>query len=250
LSCGGEIPAACLLFGSAIMTEPRFLIIDDHPLYLEALQSVLMASFADCTVDVADSIKAARKKLQHLQADLILLDLKLPDSEGLEGLMEIRRGWPKTPLAIISALADMNVVERLRDLGADGFIHKSQGREIIITSLKAMLRGKKVFPEHPPGAHDAPVKSQNDDILLRLRKLTPHQYKVLTRICQGKLNKQIAYEFDVAESTIKAHVTSTLKKLGVYSRTQAALLMQRVKTENMGIDLDLLFAEQGRGNAR
>jgi DNA-binding NarL/FixJ family response regulator len=231
------------------MAEPRFLIIDDHPLYLEALQTVLLASFPDCVVGVADSIKAARGRLQRDHADLILLDLKLPDSEGLEGLMEIRRSWPKTPLAVISALADMNVVQRLKELGADGFIHKSQGREIIISSLKALLKGRQIFPVDFPGALAAPVKSQNDDILMRLRKLTPHQYKVLTRICQGKLNKQIAFEFDVAESTIKAHVTSTLKKLGVYSRTQAALLMQRVKTENMGLDLDLLFAEQGRSNA-
>jgi DNA-binding NarL/FixJ family response regulator len=231
------------------MNEPRFLIIDDHPLYLEALQTVLQASFSECAVDVADSIKAAREKLQREPADLILLDLKLPDSEGLEGMMDIRRGWPKTPLAVISALADMNVVQRLKELGADGFINKSQGREVIVSCLKALLKGKKVFPEHFPGAHEAPVKSQNEDALARLRKLTPHQYKVLSRICQGKLNKQIAYEFDVAESTVKAHVTSTLKKLGVYSRTQAALLMQRVKTENMGLDLDHLFAEQGSGNA-
>lgn len=231
------------------MTEPRFLIIDDHPLYLEALQTVLLASFPGCEVGAAASIKAARERLLHDHADLILLDLRLPDSDGLEGLMEIRGGWPKTPLAVISALADMGVVQRIRELGADGFIHKSQGREIIISSLKALLKGRQVFPDDFPETHKPPVKSQNEDILKRLRKLTPHQYKVLTRICQGKLNKQIAYEFDVAESTIKAHVTSTLKKLGVYSRTQAALLMQRVKTENIGIDLDLLFAEQGRGNA-
>ena len=231
------------------MNEPRFLVIDDHPLYLEALQSVLAASFPNGVVDSADSIKTARQQLQHSHADLILLDLKLPDSEGLEGLMEIRRGWPKTPLAVISALADANVIERLKELGADGFIHKSQGREVIVSSLKTLLRGKKVFPEPQPSALASPATSANEDILARLRKLTPHQYKVLTRICQGKLNKQIAYELDVAESTIKAHVTSTLKKLGVYSRTQAALLMQRVKTENMGLDLDLLFSEQGRGNA-
>ena len=231
------------------MADPQFLIIDDHPLYLEALQTVLLASFPGCGVGAADSIKAARAKLQSDHADLILLDLKLPDSEGLEGLMEIRRGWPKTPLAVISALADMNVVQRIKELGADGFIHKSQGREIIVSSLRSLLKGRQVFPVEFPGVHESPVKTQNEDILIRLRKLTPHQYKVLTRICQGKLNKQIAFEFDVAESTIKAHVTSTLKKLGVYSRTQAALLMQRVKAENMGLDLDILFAELGRGNA-
>ena len=231
------------------MSELRFLIIDDHPLYLEALQTLLIASFPGSAVSVADSIKAARENLQANHADIILLDLKLPDSEGLEGLMEIRRGWPKTPLAVISALADINVTQRIRELGADGFIHKSQGREIIIASLKSLLKGKTVFPEHFPSVQESPAKSRNDDILLRLRKLTPHQYKVLTRICQGKLNKQIAFEFDVAESTIKAHVTSTLKKLGVYSRTQAALLMQRVKAENMGLDLDILFAEQGGGTA-
>jgi DNA-binding NarL/FixJ family response regulator len=213
------------------MTELLFLIIDDHPLYLEALQSVLAASFPASKVRVADSIKAAREKLEAEPADLILLDLKLPDAEGLDGLMDIRRGWPKTPLAVISALADSNVVKRLKELGADGFIHKSEGREAIVSSLRALLKGQK------------------EDTLERLRKLTPHQYKVLTRICQGKLNKQIAYEFDVAESTVKAHVTSTFKKLGVYSRTQAALLMQKVKSENMGLDLDVLFAEQGRGHA-
>jgi DNA-binding NarL/FixJ family response regulator len=231
------------------MTELLFLIIDDHPLYLEALQSVLAASFPASKVRVADSIKAAREKLEAEPADLILLDLKLPDAEGLDGLMDIRRGWPKTPLAVISALADSNVVKRLKELGADGFIHKSEGREAIVSSLRALLKGKKVFADDLPNAVEMQAASQKEDTLERLRKLTPHQYKVLTRICQGKLNKQIAYEFDVAESTVKAHVTSTFKKLGVYSRTQAALLMQKVKSENMGLDLDVLFAEQGRGHA-
>jgi DNA-binding NarL/FixJ family response regulator len=231
------------------MTELLFLIIDDHPLYLEALQSVLAASFPASKVRVADSIKAAREKLDDQPADLILLDLKLPDSEGLDGLMDIRRRWPRTPLAVISALADMNIVNRLKELGADGFIHKSQTREAIVSSLKALLKGKKVFADDIPNAPAAHATAHAEDTLARLRKLTPHQYKVLTRICQGKLNKQIAYEFDVAESTVKAHVTSTFKKLGVYSRTQAALLMQKVKSENMGLDLDVLFAEQGRGHA-
>jgi DNA-binding NarL/FixJ family response regulator len=149
------------------MSELNFLIIDDHPLYLEALQSVLIASFPACNVRAADSIKTARKQLETQPADLILLDLKLPDAEGLDGLMDIRRGWPKTPLAVVSALADVNVVTRLKELGADGFIHKSEGREIIVSSLKALLRGKKVFAEELPGAINVRSGSQKEDTLLR-----------------------------------------------------------------------------------
>jgi DNA-binding NarL/FixJ family response regulator len=226
------------------MLAPRFLIIDDHPLFLEAMQSVLGASFGKAEIEVAETIAAAKHCLERSRYNLVLLDLQLPDTVGLNGLMELRQSWPKTPLAVISALADPEILHKVRNIGANGFIHKSLGRQGIVEAVNSLLAGGECFPQAMPSSARTAASAEGSRVLKQLRELTPQQFKVLMRICEAKLNKQIAYELDVTETTVKAHITSIFKKLGVHSRTQAVLLIQRAKADNTSFELESLVVKE------
>lgn len=220
------------------MSDPAFLIVDDHPLFLEALQSALQASYPKADVVVAESIGGARVELDQRPFNLVLLDLKMPDAGGLDGLRSVRAKIPKTPLAVISAASGGDIVGQVKSCGADGFISKNQHRSAIMASVAKLLHGETQFPDMGASA------VANDDLIDKLRQLTPQQLKVLNRVCEAKLNKQIAFELGVTETTIKAHITLIFKKLGVYSRTQAVLLLQRMRHELEDTEFAALLTAQ------
>jgi DNA-binding NarL/FixJ family response regulator len=209
------------------MATLSFLIVDDHPLFLEALQAALQACYADARIEVAETIASARARLAHDSFDLILVDLKLPDASGLDGLRDVRMNSRGKPVAVVSALGGADIVSQVKDGGASGFINKSQKRTEILAQVARLLQGERVFPAFT----DADPRSIQDGLIDRLRQLTPQQLKVLQRVCEAKLNKQIAFELGVTETTVKAHITLIFKKLGVHSRTQAVLQLQRLKNE-------------------
>ena len=221
------------------MQSLLFLIIDDHPLFLEALDASLHVAFPAARVETADSIGAAKRALeQGTKPDLILLDLKMPDTTGFEGVVSLKAASPRTPLCVISSLSGDEIIRQIRDLGASGFINKSAKRENIITAVRQLLEGKEYFDVEGDWPVSPAQASGNREleILARLRELTPQQYKVLSLICEGKLNKQIAYELDIVETTVKAHITSIFKKLAIHNRTQAVLIMQKLKLQGLIVD--------------
>jgi DNA-binding NarL/FixJ family response regulator len=226
------------------MSALAFLVVDDHPLFLEALQSALEVGFPTARVEVASTIGAAVAVLGKSQFNLVLLDLKMPDVAGFDGLAQIRKCCPRTPVAIISAMAGPDIINRVKGMGVDGFIHKSQPRQAIVKAAGDLLSGHKSFPE--PGEGEA-VKTDAvaDEAIEKLRQLTPQQFKVLTKVCEAKLNKQIAFELGVTETTIKAHITLIFKKLGVHSRTQTVLLLQRLRGELENTELSHLLSAEG-----
>jgi DNA-binding NarL/FixJ family response regulator len=220
------------------MTTQAFLIVDDHPLFLEALQTALHASYPHADVEVAESIVGARAKLDQRAFNLVLLDLKMPDAGGLDGLRAVRASVPKTPLAVISAIGGSEIVGQVRSCGADGFISKNQKRAAIMDSVERLLHGEMQFPD------SAESDAAGDELIDKLRQLTPQQLKVLNRVCEAKLNKQIAFELGVTETTIKAHITLIFKKLGVHSRTQAVLLLQKMRHELEDTEFAVLLSAQ------
>lgn len=229
-----------------------FLIIDDHPLFLEALEAALHVAFPATQVETADSIAAARRALdQGIRPDLILLDLKMPDTTGFEGVVSLRAANPRTPLCVISSLSGDEIVRQIRDLGASGFINKSEKRENIIAAVRQLIEGQEYFSASGDWAVPVSQASRNREleILARLRELTPQQYKVLSLICEGKLNKQIAYELDIVETTVKAHITSIFKKLAIHNRTQAVLIMQKLKLQGLIVDHPEAFAQAEQRHA-
>jgi DNA-binding NarL/FixJ family response regulator len=197
-------------------------------LFLEALQSALENGYPGSRVEVADTISGALSKLDKKSFSLVLLDLKMPDATGFDGVTQIRNSCLKTPLAVISAMAGAEIMGKVKSAGAEGFINKSLPRKGILQAVEHLLAGQRWFPD----CAIEPAKSDAaGSIVDRLRQLTPQQLKVLTKVCDAKLNKQIAFELNVTETTIKAHITLIFKKLGVHSRTQTVLMMQRQRAE-------------------
>jgi DNA-binding NarL/FixJ family response regulator len=225
------------------MPVPNFLIVDDHPLFLEALKAALEVGYPGGQVDIAETISGALSLIERKKFSLVLLDLKMPDASGLEGLMHIRSACLKTPLAVISAMSEPEIIAKIKSIGAEGFINKSQHRLGILQAVADLLSGASSFPEFVKCAVQS-SKGKDDDVADKLRQLTPQQFKVLNKVCEAKLNKQIAYELGVTETTVKAHITIIFKKLGVHSRTQAVLLMQRLRPELEDSKFNALIAAE------
>lgn len=212
----------------------RILIVDDHPLFVEALQRAIVSAFPDTETRDAVSIEAAKKVLDsRAPFDVVLLDLALPGTRGFEGLLELRKLHPSLPIVVVSALEDPRIVQDVMRYGAAGFISKSADRSEIASALKDVMEGSLTLPKgyKPP---EAPANSEaRGDLVHRLKMLTPKQLSVLRMLRQGLLNKQIAHELQIEETTVKAHVSEILRKLNVSSRTQAVIEAQKIDFESV-----------------
>ena len=159
---------------------------------------------------------------------LVLLDLNMPGAYGFSGLVLLRGQYPQIPVVMVSAQEDADVVVRSKEFGASGFIPKSSAMEDIQNAVRKVLDGDVSWP--PQAFEEINVSDEAKAARDGLASLTPQQFRVLTMVCEGLLNKQIAYELSVSEATIKAHVTAIFRKLGVRTRTQAALLLQQLES--------------------
>ncbi|TWC43139.1 LuxR family two component transcriptional regulator [Pseudomonas sp. SJZ079] len=212
------------------MAVYEILIADDHPLFRSALQQALTLGLGqDVRLVEAASIAELEACLaQKADWDLVLLDLNMPGAHGFSGLVLLRGQFPQIPVVMISAQEDAAVVARSREFGASGFIPKSSSLETIQQAVRQVLDGDAWWPQQSEQA--AGVSAEAKAASAGLASLTPQQFRVLTMVCEGLLNKQIAYELSVSEATVKAHVTAIFRKLGVRTRTQAALLLQQMES--------------------
>jgi DNA-binding NarL/FixJ family response regulator len=209
------------------MGATRILIVDDHPLFREALKQAIAGGIAGAVVVQAGTLDAARALLDaDDDLDLILLDLRMPGVQGLSGLIYLRAQYPNIPTAIVTAAEDHGLARRALNLGAAAFIPKSASTDTIVEAVSAVLAGDVWAPE--PAAQGEPGDRESEEMARRIATLTAQQIRVLMMLKEGLLNKQIAYELDVSEATIKAHVSAILQKLNVSSRTQAVIAAGRV----------------------
>jgi DNA-binding NarL/FixJ family response regulator len=211
-----------------------FLVVDDHPLFREAIQLAIGLAYPEAKMAEATSIAGAREAIaREGPFDLVLLDLSMPGTHGFDGLLELRTAHPKLPIVIVSALEDPRIVHEAMTYGAAGFIYKSARKPELVDAIRDIMGGSVSLPKgyEPPqaGAQSGRLK----DLSRRLASLTPQQLRVLLMLRQGKLNKQIAYELDVGETTVKAHVSEILRKLNVASRTQAVIEVQKIDFDNL-----------------
>ncbi|MFW9605313.1 MAG: response regulator transcription factor ErdR [Pseudomonas sp.] len=212
------------------MASYQILIADDHPLFRSALQQALALGLGtDAQLAEAASIADLEARLNERQDwDLVLLDLNMPGAYGFSGLVLLRGQYPHIPVVMVSAQEEAAVVQRSREFGASGFIPKSSALSAIQEAVRAVLEGDVWWP---PQIEEASSLSEEMRLASEgLANLTPQQFRVLTMVCDGLLNKQIAYELNVSEATVKAHVTAIFRKLGVRTRTQAALLLQQMES--------------------
>ena len=209
--------------GSETQARPfaTALVIDDHPLFCDALAMTLRS------VAGIEAIARAGRLSDALVAiardgppDLVVLDLNLPDVDGMSGLVRLRAAGP-SPVLVVSSMTDDRVIGAALAAGARGYVPKHSRRDVFRAALAALAQGGVYRPEGyvPAAGPDAQARAVS-----RLASLTQQQARILELICEGKLNKQIAYDLSIAETTVKAHVTAIMRKLGVQSRTQAALM--------------------------
>ncbi|WP_425327695.1 response regulator transcription factor ErdR [Pseudomonas nitroreducens] len=212
------------------MASYKILIADDHPLFRSALHQALTIGLGpEARLSEAASIAELETRLnEKADWDLVLLDLNMPGAYGFSGLVLLRGQYPQIPVVMVSAQEDAAVVQRSREFGASGFIPKSSELSVLQQAVRAVLDGDVWWPPQV----DA-VTEMSDDVRAAsagLASLTPQQFRVLTMVCEGLLNKQIAFELSVSEATVKAHVTAIFRKLNVRTRTQAALLLAQMES--------------------
>lgn len=223
-------------------SPPRFLIVDDHPLFLSAIKLTVQSAFDGAELFEATSIVSAKDRIvESGPFDLVLLDLSLPGTKGFDGLLELRTLYPKLPLVVISALEDPAIIHQAMTYGAAGFISKSVRKSDMELALKEVMSGAVTLPRGyvPPRTNG--TSEADAELAERLTSLTPQQLRVLKMLRQGLLNKQIAYELNVGETTVKAHVSEILRKLRVASRTQAVIEMAK-------IDFDQILGGEPEGD--
>ena len=228
----------------------KVLLIDDHPLILQALQSVIQSLGNDTTVVGVGSARAARDTLKaDADFDLVLLDLHLGDADGFEVLVELRRTYPALPVVVVSASDRHSDVIKAIDLGAMGFVPKRASNETLTEALKVVMSGGIYVPPMTMGSEPA-AKPEGDTVpsVLRVVReqaedsgfqtfgpldtlgLTPRQTDVLALLLKGLPNKLIARELNLSVETVKDHVAAVLRALNVSSRTQAVLAVSQMST--------------------
>lgn len=208
----------------------KILVIDDHALIRQAMQGVLKKVRRDARLlEAPNSAEAMQIIAKNPDIDLILLDLTLPDRDGFSVFVELRERYPAIAIVVLSAVQDPTNVRKALELGARGYIPKSAQGDVTLHALRLIMSGGTYVPPEilargelseslsrlvPPGQTRSPPANMG---------LTDRQLEVLALMMQGKNNKTICRMLDLAEPTVKNHVTAILRALKVTSRTEAVI---------------------------
>lgn len=203
----------------------HILIADDHALFrggmVRLLCDALSGDAGEVRVSEAADVKQALDMIESMQdIDMILMDLKMPGMDGMAGLTSICSAAPSTPVVMMSSCEDADVVQAAIATGAAGFIPKSTSCEVMRHAILMVLDGGIYLP---PNLLMRPRVEEKSD-------LSDHQKNILSLLAQGHANKSIAFELGISEGTVKQHIHSIYRKLGISSRTQALL-----KAQEMGL---------------
>ncbi|MGB1261445.1 MAG: response regulator transcription factor [Cognaticolwellia sp.] len=209
-------------------SRTKIIIADDHPLFRQALSLTLQSNFVQSILLEVDTIADLEQALQSTtDVELILLDLDIPGAQGFNTLITIRRLYPEIAVVVISGFEEPETIQKAMNLGAAGFIPKSTPVPKMMIAIEEVFKGKLWTPE---GDFDPSANQLEQDD--KIATLTPQQHKILLMFADGLLNKQIAYELNLSESTIKSHASTIFLKLGVKNRTQAVILLNDRRQAN------------------
>lgn len=204
-------------------------IADDHPLFRRALLEVIHQHFSQATISESSSLDTTLQALDsNADIDLLLLDLNMPGSQDLFGLITVREKFPSVPVVVVSGSDDQATINRAMGHGASGFIPKSLSAETLHTAIKTVADGEQWLPPYISGTELSPITIEEKSLAAKISALTPQQYRVLCYLKEGWLNKQIGFEIGVTEATVKAHITAIFRKLGVTNRTQAVIELSKL----------------------
>jgi DNA-binding NarL/FixJ family response regulator len=215
----------------------KILVVDDHALIRTALRGILAQLDAHVTLCEASDCSRAFELIEaDADLDLVLLDLNMPGRSGFDALAEMRMRYPALPVVVLSSVNDRESVTRALDLGAAGYVPKLSSNEVLVSALRLVLSGGVYLPPELLARSGMPHRpsSQAESAHSAMRRLpatldlTGREAQVLRLLLEGKSNKLICRELDLADSTVKNHVSQILKALNVTSRTQAVIAAARL----------------------
>ncbi|MGI2039781.1 response regulator transcription factor [Shewanella frigidimarina] len=223
------------------MSQIKVAIADDHPLFRAALTQAVQKSVNNAQVLEAENFQELIAIVeQHPDIELIFIDLHMPGNDGFTGLTLLQNHFPDIVVIMVSSDDQPEIIRKAINFGASAFIPKSANLTQISTAIDTVLEGGVWLPEHTNISADQHTAAEHQRLAKQLAQLTPQQYTVLANIANGRLNKQIAYDLNIKETTVKKHVSAILLKLEINNRTQAGLVFQQLmitSTENLQVDV-------------
>ncbi len=203
----------------------RILLADDHGMVRETISAYLTSEGRAAVVAVSDYFEAMKALEQKGTFDLVLLDFSMPGMNGLQGLTDALAKYPEQPIAIVSGTAHNKVAQEALDAGAIGFLPKTMGAKSLVNAARFMIAGESFVPPSVMAGGEA------DEETAFAKQFSQREKEVLTGLCKGQSNKEIARDLDLQEVTIKLHVRTLCKKLNAKNRTQAALIAKEAGFE-------------------
>lgn len=208
----------------------KTLIVDDHELFSEGLKLLVCGIRPDINVAIANSCQAAVDLKSKGDFELVLLDHHLPDAVGLVALQQVRESFPRASIVVISSEENSKIIRDAIAHGASGFITKSSSKEVLISALSLVLSGGCYLP---PQILETSKTPKPQPALHDL--LTRRQQQVIELAIKGTPNKIIANQLRIAEGTVKAHLSSAFRILGVNNRTEAVIAVAKLGSKNPGL---------------
>lgn len=218
----------------------KIFIADDHPLFRDAIISVLRERCGAVDISEADDLPSTLSELLHSEDasaqwvdwDLLLLDLNMPGMDGLNGLIQVRNALPDLTVIMVSADMERQTILQAMNFGAAGYIPKSSSRTQMANAIEKVLAGDVYIPAEILRQTSSPVE-RPDAVSVQIKQealhaLTRKQLQVLERMTRGESNKQIAHHLNIAETTVKTHVSAILRQLGAQNRVQAILAAKQL----------------------
>ncbi|AMM25790.1 response regulator [Variovorax sp. PAMC 28711] len=206
------------------------LMVDDHVMFLQGIKNLLSVLVPELRVETAGDIAHAAQLVQATDFDLVLLDWHLNATDGAESIRLLRETGCTARVVVLSGETSAALIRQSVELGAAGFIPKMYSSEMMVAALRHVLAGRIFLPSETSQAHWEEVAPAVDP---RVAGLTARQMDVYRAAARGLPNKLIARQLNIAESTVKAHLTAVYGALGVRNRTEAAYQASR---EGLRID--------------
>lgn len=211
------------------MTEASVIIADDHPLFRTALKQAIVECIPETAILEAESFSELLQKIElNNGLEIVFLDLHMPGNDGFTGLTQLQNHYPDLVVIMVSSDDNHESMQKAINFGAAAFIPKSANLATIGDAIDTVLDGEVWLPQNTIEAVSQQTAQSYQRLAKQLAQLTPQQYVVLTQIADGQLNKQIAYDLNIKETTVKKHVSAILEKLEVNNRTLAGLAYQQL----------------------
>ena len=211
------------------MSTTKVIIADDHPLFRTALKQAIVECIDDDeTLEVDNFHDLLKAVTTNNSLEIVFLDLHMPGNDGFTGLTQLQNHFPDIVVIMVSSDDNSETMQKAINFGAAAFIPKSADLATISQAIDTVLDGGIWLPKHIEFNADQQIDFAHQKLAKQLSQLTPQQYIVLTQIADGQLNKQIAYDLDIKETTVKKHVSAILLKLEVNNRTLAGLAYQQL----------------------